>query len=139
MSGTYLAHLTTVLAALRAIEEYSRPDFYEHLDSISQWFYKGFQEIIDRSGVPMRLQYVGPRFGMYFGISEEVTNYRQAARQNYDMLLAFIAGCIKRGVYFAVSPHHGYSAAHTEDDMEKVLEAIEGAMSDVKRAFPDVR
>ena len=134
MSGTYLAHLTTVLAALQALEAYSQPGFYEHLDAIGRQFYTGFEEIIQRSGVPLVLQYVGPRFGLYFGLTQKVTHYRQAAGQNQAMLLAFIAGCIQRGVYFHVSPHHGFSAAHTQDDMGRALEAIEGAMSDVRGA-----
>ena len=132
MSGTYLAHLTTVLGALAAQEEYSRPGFYEYLESIGQRFYSGFQEIVDRSGVPMRLQYVGARFGMYFGLRSEVTNYREAAVQNSAMLYKFIAGCIARGVYFHVSPHHGFSSAHTEPDIDRALEGIEGAMADLK-------
>jgi glutamate-1-semialdehyde 2,1-aminomutase len=133
MSGTYLAHTTTVLAALAALEEYSRPGFYDRLDAIGERFYSGFQDIIARSGLPVRLQYVGPRFGMYFGLSEPVTNYRQAARKNLALELKFIAGCIERGVYFHNPPHHGFSAAHTEADMDQVLEAIEGAMAEVKQ------
>lgn len=135
-SGTYLAHLTTVLAALAALNEYSQPGFYERLAELGGRFYAGFQQIIDRSGVPVRLQYVGPRFGLYFGLTEQVDDYRQAAQQNREMLLTFIAGCIRRGVYFHVSPHHGFSAAHSAADLDRVLEGIEGAMSDVKRAFP---
>lgn len=132
MSGTYLAHLTAVLSASAALEEYSQPGFYDHLAALGQRFYSGFQSIIQRSGVPMRLQYVGPRFGMYFGLTEEITNYRKAAQQNHVMQLKFIAGCIRRGVYLHVSPHHGFSAAHTEADLDFALEAIEGAMADVK-------
>jgi glutamate-1-semialdehyde 2,1-aminomutase len=136
-SGTYLAHLTTVLPALAALAEYSRPGFYERLDSLGHRFYQGFQEIIDRSGVPLRLQHAGPRFGMFFGITQEVTHYREAAEQNKEMFYNFIAACIDRGVYFHVSPHHGFSAAHTEADIDGALEAIEGAMADIKKAFPD--
>jgi len=138
-SGTYVAHLTTVLAALAALEEYSQPGFYEHLDAAGQRFYTGFQKIIDRSGVPVQLQYVGPRFGMYFRVRSEVTDYRQAAAQDKEMLYKFIAACIDRGVYFHVSPHHGFSSAHTDADINGALEAIERAMSDVKQAFPDVK
>jgi glutamate-1-semialdehyde 2,1-aminomutase len=134
-SGTYLAHITTVLAACAALEEYSQPGFYERLDDLSQRLFSGFQEIIQRSGVPLQLQHVGPRFGMYFGLRETVTNYRQVATQNQAMLYKFIAGCIARGVYFHVSPHHGFSAAHTEADIDRALEGIEGAMGDVKQAF----
>jgi glutamate-1-semialdehyde 2,1-aminomutase len=134
-SGTYLAHLTTVLAALATLEEYSKPDFYRRLETLGQRFYAGFHEIVSRSGVPMRLQHVGPRFGMYFGITEEVTNYRQAAEQNTVMLHSFIVECIKQGVYFHVSPHHGFSAAHTESDIERTLEAINAAMLGVKKTL----
>ncbi len=135
MSGTYLAHLTTVLGALAALEEYTRPDFYDSLRAVGDRFYAGFQEIIDRNGVPARLQYIGPRFGMYFGIRDEVTDYRQAARKDRAMELAFIAACFRRGVYFAVSPHHGFSSAHTEADMDRVLVAMAGAMEDVKQLW----
>jgi glutamate-1-semialdehyde 2,1-aminomutase len=135
-SGTYLAHLTTVLAAQAALNEYSQPGFYERLAELGQRFYSGFQQIIDRSGVPVRLQYVGPRFGLYFGLTEQVDDYRQAAGQSREMLLTFISGCIRRGVYFHVSPHHGFSAAHTAAGLGRALEGIEGAMSDVKRAYP---
>jgi len=136
-SGTYLAHTTTVLAALAALEEYSRPGFYEHLEALGQRFYSGFQEIIDRSGVPMRLQHVGARFGMHFGHRDPVTNYREAARANRAMLVRFVGGCIARGVYFHVSVHHGFSAAHTVADIDRALKAIEGAMDDVCADFPE--
>lgn len=85
--------------------------------------------------MPCRLQYVGPRFGLYFGVTEPVWNYRQAAAQNQEMLLTFIAGCIRRGVYFHVSAHHGFSAAHTEADLDRALEAIEGGIADVRKRF----
>ena len=138
-SGTYLAHTTTVLAALAALEEYGRPGFYEHLEVLGEHLYSGFEEIIERSGVPMRLQHVGARFGMHFGHRDPVTNYREAARANRAMLLTFVAGCIRRGVYFHVSVHHGFSAAHTMADMDRVLEAIEGAVGDVRAAVPEAQ
>jgi glutamate-1-semialdehyde 2,1-aminomutase len=133
LSGTYLAHLTTVLAALAALDEYSQPGFYERLDTLGQRFYRGFQGLIDSSGVPLTLQHAGPRFGMYFGLTSEVTNYREAAQRDRVMEHTFIAACFDRGVYFAVSPHHGFSAAHNEADVDRALEAIEGALDEVKR------
>jgi glutamate-1-semialdehyde 2,1-aminomutase len=133
MSGTFLSHLTAVFAAQAALAEYSRPGFYERLDAMGEHFYGGFQQLIDRSGVKMRLQHVGPRFGVYFGIDAPVVNYRDSARQNTAQLLTFVRGCIKRGVYFHVSAHHGFSAAHTEADLDRALEAIEGALADVRQ------
>jgi glutamate-1-semialdehyde 2,1-aminomutase len=77
MSGTYLAHLTAVLAAGAALDEYGRPGFYERLDALGRYSYGAFQELIARSGVKVRLQYIGPRFGLYFGLGPDrpVVNY----------------------------------------------------------------
>lgn len=133
MSGTYLSHLTAVFAAQAALDEYARPGFYERLGALGEHFYGGFQRLIDRSGVKVRLQHVGPRFGLYFGVDGPVRDYRDAARQNHEHMLAFVRGCIRRGAYFHVSAHHGFSAAHTEADLDRALEAIEGALADVKR------
>jgi glutamate-1-semialdehyde 2,1-aminomutase len=135
MSGTYLAHLTAVFAAQAALGEYSQPGFYERLDALGEHFYGGFQQRIERSGVAVRLQHVGPRFGLYFGLDPQlpVTNYRSAARQNQAQLLTFVRGCIRRGAYFHVSAHHGFSSAHTEADLDKALDAIEGALADVQQ------
>lgn len=136
MSGTYLAHLTAVLAASAALEEYSRPGFYEQLDARCEYFFGSFGQLIERSGVKVRLQHVGPRFGLYFGLDPHipVINYRQAAVQDRAQLLAFVRGCIERGVYFHVAAHHGFSAAHDETDLDRALEAIEGALEDVKQS-----
>jgi glutamate-1-semialdehyde 2,1-aminomutase len=132
-SGTYLAHLTAVLAARAALEEYSRPGFYERLAALGDRFYSGFNQLILASGVPIVLQHLGPRFGLYFGLTDRVTNYRESARQDRAMMATFIAGCIARGVYVNVSPHHGFSAAHTDADLDRALEGIEGALGDVRR------
>ena len=132
-SGTYLAHLTAVLAARAALQEYSRPGLYERLAALGDRLYTGFEQLIASSGVPVVLQHLGPRFGLYFGLRSRVTNYREAAAQDRAMLLTFIAGCIGRGVYLHVSPHHGFSAAHVEADIDRALDGIGGALADVRR------
>jgi len=136
MSGTYLAHLTAVKAARAALREYARPGFFETLNARADRFYAAFHQAIDRSGVQLRLQHVGPRFGLYFGVDWPVTNYREAARQDRAMLMTFIAACFERGVYLAVSPHHGFSAAHTDADLEHVANVFEAALHEVHRAHP---
>jgi glutamate-1-semialdehyde 2,1-aminomutase len=132
LSGTYLAHLTAVLAAQAALETYREPGFYERLDATGERFYGGFRDMIQRVGVPLRIQHVGPRFGMYFGVNEEVTNYRQAARQDKAMLQRFVAGCITRGVYVHMAAHHGFSAAHDDAAIDRALEGIEAAIGDMR-------
>lgn len=132
LSGTYLAHLTAVLAAQAALETYREPEFYTRLAAAGERFYGGFGQLIEQSGVPLRIQHVGPRFGMYFGVREPVTNYREAAAQDQAMLQRFVAGCIARGVYVHLAAHHGFSIAHDDAAIDQALEGIAGALDDLR-------
>ena len=133
MSGTYLAHLTGVLAAQAALTVYGSPGFYDRLDALCAPFYRDFQALIERSGVTLRLQFLGPRFGLYFGVRDPVTNYRQAALKDHAAEQVFIRACFEQGVYFQPAAHHGFSAVHGARDMARVLLAIEGALAEVRR------
>ncbi len=137
MSGTYLSHITAVLAAQAALEQFASPGFYEQMHAVGERFYAGFHDVIARSGVAVRMQHCGPRFGLYFGLDpdEPVLNYRMAARQDHAQFLRFVRGCIERGLYVHVSAHHGFSAVHTDAEMDFALAAIEGALTDVHKEF----
>jgi glutamate-1-semialdehyde 2,1-aminomutase len=136
MSGTYLAHLTAVKAARAALHAYGQPGFHDALNARAERFFEAFQGAIERSGVRVRVQYVGPRFGLYFGVDGPVTHYREAAAQDRAMLMTFIAACFERGVYLAVSPHHGFSAVHSDADLDEVAHVFEAALGQVRRAHP---
>ena len=136
-SGTYLAHLTTVLSALATIEEYSQPGFYDRLNGMAERFYEGFQNLIDESGLPVRLKFAGPRFGMHFGIDHDLVRYRDIVPRNAEMENVFIRACIERGVYFHTALHHGFSAVHTDDDLGRVLDVIEQALNEVQAGCDD--
>ena len=138
MSGTYLAHLTGVTAALAALDEYNKPDFYSKLAETCEYFYTGFQAAIDHSGVDLRLQHLGPRFGLYFGRREPVTHYRLAALKDQQAELTFIRACMRRGVYFQPSAHHGFSAMHSRADLDLALLAIDAALREVRQFHPDI-
>jgi glutamate-1-semialdehyde aminotransferase len=72
---------------------------------------------------------LGARFGLYFGFTDEVRNYRDTARQDANLALRFFRGMVERGVYFCEGGgkpmHHGFSAAHTLADVDRVLQATE--------------
>src|SRR5262249_39273726 len=112
---------------------YAEPGFYERLDAAGERFYGGFRAIVERAGVPLRIQHVGPRFGMYFGVTDEVTNYRQAAREGKARVQSLGAGLIAQGVCFHLAGHHGFSAAHDDAAIDRALEGIAGAIDDLRR------
>ena len=132
-SGTYMGHLVPVMGGLACLTELSQPGVYPRLFSLGDQLYRNLEEIIGRTGVRARLQHLGPRFFIYFGLdpAEEVLDYRAAARHSPDMALAFSREAMARGVYFhdygGGLAHHGFSTAHTEAHVEEALNAVEEA------------
>ena len=74
------------------------------------------------------------RFGLLFGLDREPRNYRDVAQQDLDQMRRFHLACLRRGVYLHyISPHHGFSAAHTVADIEATLNVMDDAAKEVER------
>ncbi|HSD50574.1 MAG TPA: aspartate aminotransferase family protein, partial [Candidatus Methylomirabilis sp.] len=132
-SGTYNAHLIPILAADVCLREFRGPGFYDHLNALADRLYPGMNAIFRRRGFPARLQGLGARFGLYFGFADEVRDYRDTARQDAALALRYFRGMLERGVYFCDAGgkpmHHGFSAAHTLADVDRVLQAAEDTVA----------
>jgi glutamate-1-semialdehyde aminotransferase len=54
------------------------------------------------------------------------------AGQDMAAMAQFHLACLRRGVYLHhVSPHHGFSAAHTLSDIEETLDAMDQAAGEL--------
>ena len=127
-SGTYNAPPALVIAIGAFLDQISQPGFYDHLNALGDRLYKGMREIFRRRGIKAWVQGVGSRFGLLFGLDEEPRNYRDVSRQDMTMMAKFNRACIHRGVYLHhVSPHHGYSSAHTMADIDETLDVMDQA------------
>ena len=131
-SGTYNAHLVGIAAVKAFLEEVSRPNFYENINTIGEHLYSSMCEIFNRRNLKAWVQGKGSRFGLLFGVDSEPLNYRDTLRQDMDMMSAFNIACLKRGLYMLHwSPHHGYSSAHSMKDIEESLDIIDQASKEV--------
>lgn len=135
-SGTYNAHLIPIMAAQVCLAEIRKPGFYDHLYALGDRLYSGMNEIFERHGFPARCQGLGARFGLYFGFRDEVRDYRDTAKQDTALGVRFFAGMIERGVYYCDAGgkpmHHGFSAAHTLTDIDRVLQATEDTVEAIQ-------
>ena len=116
------------MAGLAALNEISSEGFYDHIYALADRLYSGLEEIFNNSALTIRLQGLGARFGLYFGIDEEVTNYRIAARNDRDLATRFHKAVHEEGLYMVPFLHHGFSAAHTLQDIENALDKVETAL-----------
>lgn len=131
-SGTYNGHPVVVAAGAAAVRAYRAQGFYDHIHAVARRLFAGLQEVFDRHGVRARVQGLGARFGIYFGVEGEVRSYRDAVRHQRERMLAFIRSAIGHGVYFhdygGAACHHGFCAAMTLSDVEEALLRLDRAV-----------
>jgi glutamate-1-semialdehyde 2,1-aminomutase len=136
-SGTYSGHLLSVLAALATLNELRQPGLYDWINATGRTFYAQLQEIFNRRGVPARVQGMGSRFGIYFGITEPVRTWSDALEHNHDLNRRFVAGCHERGVAFhgytrqGPPGHAGFSTAHTDEVLADALTIMDDVAADI--------
>ncbi len=126
-SGTYNAHLIPILAGLAFIEQATDPEFYPHLRALEVAFYPELQSVFDRAGIPVRVQAMGARFSLLFGLDRPPVRYRDLLAHDTTTATRFYGLALEEGVYFHAAWHHGFSAMHTHRDLEVALEGIERA------------
>jgi glutamate-1-semialdehyde 2,1-aminomutase len=136
MSGTYTGHLTAVMAAIACQTEIAKPEFYDHINLLADRLYSGIRESLRVTGVPGMVQGIGARFGIYLGVTQPVTNYREAARCDRDREIRFLLGCVSRGLYLhdyahRTPMHHGFSSQHSMEDIDEALNIMEASLRDL--------
>jgi glutamate-1-semialdehyde 2,1-aminomutase len=133
-SGTYNGHIVSVAAGMAAVAAYRERGFYDHMNAVADLLCNGLQALFAKRGIAARVQYLGARFGIYFGITEVVQSYRDAVRHDREQMLRFVAAAIRNGVYFhdygGAACHHGFCAAMTLTDVDEVLRRLEKAVGD---------
>jgi glutamate-1-semialdehyde 2,1-aminomutase len=136
-SGTYNGHPVVVAAGLAAVRAYREPLFYDHVHGVAERLYGGLRALFARRGIQVRVQGLGARFGLYFGLrpDEVVSDYARAQQHDRTMLMTFYAAAIRHGVYFhdygGAPCHHGFCAAMTADDVDEALVRLERATAEI--------
>ncbi|MGZ8705618.1 MAG: aspartate aminotransferase family protein [Aeromicrobium sp.] len=126
-SGTYNAHLVPILAGLAFLDQVTDPAFYPSLRALGDFFYPELQQIFDRAGLTVRVQSMGARFSLLFGLDHEPHDYRDVQVHDKTLATRFYGYAMDEGVYFHASWHHGFSAAHTREDLGDALGRIDMA------------
>ena len=137
MSGTYTGQLSSVMAALAALDVMSEPGFYPRLNAVAGRLYSGLDRLFLESGVVGHVQGLGARFGLYFGIAEWVRDYAAARAFDSDANNLFLRLCVERGLNFhdfgtKMAPmHYGVTAAHTDVDIDETLRRLGNVFAEI--------
>ena len=126
LSGNPLA-MAAGIETLRLLS--STEGVYEKLEELSAKLCDGLKEIMEKAGIPTVHNRVGSMFSMFFTDAPEVYDYVTAKTCDTERFAGYFAAMLDEGIYLAPSQFEAgfMSLAHTDEDIEKTLEAARKA------------
>ncbi len=128
--GTFSGNQIGVNAALVSLKAMSGAGFYDRLLGNANFFFTGMENLFRAKRFNAIIQHLGCGFGIYFGTTDRVTNYRQFQKLDWDMSRDFFTRLIGKGVYFHTD--FTVSAAHSREDLSRALEVVSDVIDEMK-------
>lgn len=132
-AGTLSGNPVAMAAGLATLKVLKREKPYRKLDSTAKRLSEGMEDIFFRHGIPFRINRCGSMLTVFF------TNYRvsdlsTARTSDAKLFSRFFHGLLKRGVFIPPSQFEALflSTAHTEDDIVKILDAVDETVKEIK-------
>lgn len=127
-AGTMAGNPASILAGIACLEVLKQDGVYEHLDKLGAMLEEGILLHANKYGIPVTINRLKGAFTVYF-TTEKVENYEQAQRSDGEMFAKFFKLMLKQGVNLAPSKYEAWfvTLAHTEEDVEYTLKAVENA------------
>ncbi|MEX0983285.1 MAG: glutamate-1-semialdehyde 2,1-aminomutase [Bacteroidales bacterium] len=122
LSGNPLA-MAAGITTLRVIDE--TENFYENLERTSALLEEGLQNNLNELGIKGILNRVGSMFTIFFTEEESVKSFADVKNCDTSIFARYFRNSLENGIYLAPSQYEAgfVSAAHTEEDIRKTVEA----------------
>ena len=123
LSGNPVA-MAAGLAQLRLLQDDA--GFYQRLNRSGDRFFGELDQILNAAGVPHRLNHIGSLGCVFFNDGSPVADYESAQQCDTQRYTRYFKAMLEDGIYLAPSQFEAMflSAAHTEADLERTLEAV---------------
>lgn len=128
-AGTFSGNPVAVAAGLAALQEISRPGFYEQLSATTQGLMEGLRDRARRAGVGLATVSIGGMFGFFFTDRADVTRFSEVMGCDVVRFRRFFHAMLEQGIYLAPSAFEAgfMSSAHCTEDVAATLAAAEVA------------
>ena len=129
-AGTLSGNPLAVTAGIETLKQMAAvPNFDAILETKTKTLLAGWKDAAQKAGVPLVCHQSGSMFGIFFS-ETDVRNYRDACACNAAQFKAWFLSMLERHIYLAPSPYETLflSYAHTDEDIEKTIEAAYPAM-----------
>lgn len=131
-AGTLNAQNACVAAALATLRELLNPekDVYSKLFRLGQQLCRGLSDAGTGGRQRILIQGLGPMFHMGFTGLDKVSNFRDTLKYDKARYREFCLGMLQRGVRLIGRGLWYVSAAHTEQDIDRCVEAARECLTD---------
>src|SRR6476660_6921984 len=131
-AGTFNGHPATTAAALATLDKLQREPVHEHVFRLGERTRQGLRDLYARLGVPVVVSGYGSVFVTYF-LDGPVTSYDDLLANDVEMFTGYRRELRKHGIFelpLNLKRSH-FSYAHTDADVDRLLEATEAAVTTV--------
>ena len=126
-AGTLSGNPVAMAAGLTTLELISQPDFFANLTKQTTKLVKGLEERAAKTNIPLTTNQAGAMFGFFFTEDKNISTFEQVSACDAERFKKFYHAMLDEGIYLAPSSYEtGFvSSAHTDEDIEKTLDAAE--------------
>lgn len=134
-AGTLSGNPLAMRAGIEALKQLEKPDFYDGLNKKAERFVRELQVVVRESGIAAQINSRGSLATLFFS-DAPVRNYAEAKKSDTRRFASFFRAMLERGILLAPSQFEALfiSAAHTEADMDRTLEAASESLREIQRA-----
>lgn len=129
-AGTLSGNPVAMAAGIAALRLLAKPGFYEQMEKKTQDFVGQLRAFIKEQNYPMQIATVGSIFWIAFSDQGEIQRADQIDPTSMEHYKVMHRELLNRGIYFGPSGYEvGFvSAAHTQEDLQKTVQAIKEAL-----------
>jgi glutamate-1-semialdehyde 2,1-aminomutase len=134
-AGTFNGHPPTAAAALATIDKLQREPVHEHVFALGERARAGLRELYEGLGVPTVVSGYGSVFVTYF-LEGPVRSYDDLLRNDVDLFVGYRRELMRHGSFelpLNLKRSH-FSYAHTDADVDRLLEGTQAAVRTVLEA-----
>jgi len=118
--GTFAANPITMTAGLATLRILEDGKLISRLNRLGDTTRQRLLEIFETNHVDAKVTGTGSLFNIHF-TREEIKNARDAAKADMNRLIEYNLNLINKGVFFLPGHNGALSAAHSEEDLEKLF------------------
>jgi len=130
-SGTFTGNPVSMTAGLACLKELETKD-YSYIDNLAEKVRTGLRKIAIEQGIEMQVTGICSMFMPHFN-SHPIRNNRDKIKGDVAKQREFCLGMIVNGVYLPPMHPGAICFAHTEEDVDKIIEVAKKILQEMKK------